>query len=448
MLFSMPIAVVLLKETTSLMTRAKPKPANLIIDVSKAGFYKPSVWANFAQGGEEKVNMFTAISQEIAELQPSYIRIDHVYDFYDVVARDESGRLTYDWSRLDEQVKGILSTGAKPFFSLSYMPEAISRSNEVDIPNNWKEWEEVVQKTVEHYSGFGGLGIRGVYYEVWNEPDLFGGFKLYGDKNYLTLYKFAAQGASNAKNVNPFKFGGPATTALYENWVRNFLMFVRDSDLRIDFYSWHRYSQDMNDFENDLRLLKDLMNEFPEYINLELLISEIGFSSENNEAYDTFLGAIHSLATVAIHDLEIDRLFSFELKDGPGHKKYWGRWGILTHESFGKPEKKPRYYSFEFLNKISGSPIAVEGQGTWVKSMARFATNRLSVLVVNYDASGKNLEAVPIRFVNLPKNNFNFKKIEFLGRETAFEPINTQANEWQTVELLKPNSAYILELDF
>src|SRR3972149_1571123 len=49
-------------------------------------------------------------------------------------------------------------------------------------------WQNLAQKTVEHVSGKAGLNLSNVYYEVWNEPDLFGGYKVYGGKNYLDLY--------------------------------------------------------------------------------------------------------------------------------------------------------------------------------------------------------------------------------------------------------------------
>ena len=66
-------------------------------------------------------------------------------------------------------------------------------------PTDWGAYQLVIQKTVEHLSK--DRGIDNVMYEVWNEPDLFGGWKTYGPKNYLTLYSYAAHGADTKNTV-------------------------------------------------------------------------------------------------------------------------------------------------------------------------------------------------------------------------------------------------------
>ena len=53
------------------------------------------------------------------------------------------------------------------------MPPALA-DNVTDEPRDWAEWQMTVKATIEHYSGTKGKNIPGVYYEVWNEPDLFG----------------------------------------------------------------------------------------------------------------------------------------------------------------------------------------------------------------------------------------------------------------------------------
>ena len=108
---------------------------------------------------------------QVAEVKTQYVRIDHIYDGFNVVNR-EDGNLKFDWTGLDRIVDKIRATGATPFLSLSYMPLAISKGDIVDEPKDWNEWALTVQRTIEYYSG--EKGIANVYYEVWNEPDLFG----------------------------------------------------------------------------------------------------------------------------------------------------------------------------------------------------------------------------------------------------------------------------------
>lgn len=446
-LFAMPITLSLLQEATSFFSKAGGENANLVVDVAQSTIAKPSVWTNFAQGGEERVNMLASVQSQVKALGATYIRLDHIYDFYDVVSRGADGNLIFSWNKLDEQINGIRAAGAIPFLSLSYMPSAISSGSDIDYPTNWVDWELLVQRTIERYSGGGALGEAGVYYEVWNEPDLFGNFKLYGNKNYLELYRHSAIGAARAQNTKTFKLGGPATTGLYENWVRDFLNFTSGNNLRVDFYSWHRYDTSLSAFDMDVQEVRVLRDEFPQYQNLELIVSETGYSSNNDTAYDGNLSAIHTLATVATLDQEIDKFFSFELKDGPGPEKYWGRWGLLTHEKYGNPTAKPRYRAIEFLNNMIGRHISVTGEGSWVRAFARSTSSGVQVLIVNYDPDGKHTEAVPVEFRNLPAQEFTYVRKNFLGRSSA-RSVNNIGGVWSTIELMDPNSAAILEISY
>lgn len=446
--FSVPVALFLVSQRTSFFGRAAGERANLVIDTSTS-FERPSyVWRNFSQGGEESNGqMIKPIIAQTKALKPEYIRIDHIFDFYDVVSRGSSGGLNYNWAKLDLVLDDILQTGAKPFISLNPMPMAITSGGDTDTPRNWNEWKEVVQKTIEHISR--DRKVSEVYYEVWNEPDLFGNWKTYGKKNYLDLYLYASRGAITARSssgVLPFKIGGPATTALYEGWFTKFIEYVQKNNLPLDFYSWHKYSLKLEDFEDDtLRArvwLDQLAVEFP---NLELIISEMGHDSNNNVGYDTNFGAIHTLASLASLDNALGRGFSFELKDGPGPQKLWGRWGLLTHEKYGVPEVKPRYRSFEFLNLMEGKRVNVIGQGSWVKSIATNNSNRLRVLMVNYDPDNKHTEAVPIEFINIENGDYTIKKTDFLGGTTERKVTATNGS-LKTIEYLSANSAIILEL--
>jgi hypothetical protein len=440
-----PLGVHLLEQETHIISRAIGKKASLFIDVGISYEEKPGVWENLAQGGEEQGRMLEPVIGRLKDLDTEYIRIDHIYDFYNVVDRDSEGRLTYNWTNLDLTVNDILASGSKPFFSLSYMPPAISKKEIVDLPSNWNDWEEVVQKTVEHYSGRDGLAIPDVYYEVWNEPDLFGNFKTYGSENYLELYLHAVRGADKAENVLAYKIGGPATTKLYKNWFNNFLGYTRSNNLRVDFYSWHLFSKHLDEYETDVRNARKWLGRFDEYKDLELIISELGHDSNNHKGYDSNFGAIHTIALSALLEGRIDKSFIFEVKDGPGAKKHWGRWGILTHEKFGVPEPKPRYWAIEFLNRVQGERVNIAGEGSWVKAFAKQEGQVTRILVVNYDPLGKHSESVPIALTNLPSREFTFRRVDFQGGEKESN-IVSQTDVWRTIEYFDPNSAVIFEI--
>lgn len=415
------VGVYLVGQRVGFWGKAAGTPANLTIDLQSSYVDSHYVWKNLAQGGEEKGNMLANVVSQVGALHPNYVRIDHVYDFYDVISKNP---LSFNWTKLDEVINTITRTGAKPFLSLTG-----------DLPINWSEWELTVQKTIEHISGT--LGINNVYYEVWNEPDLFGGFKTYGNNNYFDLYAHSIAGANRAKGVKAFKIGGPATTALYENWAKNFAKFVLTNNLRLDFYSWHKYSMNLDDFAGNAADAKKWLIESGLPVTTEFVISEIGPDSNNNPVYDNGFGAIHEIAVAAALEDNIDKMFTFEVKDGPTNK-----WGILTRDG----SVKPRYNGLLFLNNMVGNRIVVSGQGSWVKSFAKYDHKEIRVMVVNYDPVGKHSEAVPLNFINIPSKNFEFKRVLNWGdNQTKDITVATTEANWSTVELMNPNTAAVFE---
>ncbi len=433
---------------TGFINRAGGIPANLVLDVGNSFVSPADCWKNLAQGGESKNRMLATVVPDIKKLQPQYIRLDHIYDNYDVVTKDGLGHLNFNWQNLDLTVQDIIASGAKPFLSLSYMPPAISKDGRVESePASWADWQLVVQKTVEHYSGRSGMNLNSVYYEVWNEPDLFGGFKPGGEKNYLDLYFYAQSGAKSASNVNSFKIGGPATSGLYKSWIDAMLSMAQNGKIRLDFLSWHNYYSDADRYDKDVQSISSWLANYPNFQNIELIVSEMGIDSKNNPAYDGNLSAINTLSGVTSLQVNVNKCFTFEIIDGAGPDKLWGRWGMLTNEKFGAPTIKTRYYAIQFLNKMIGDRMSVTGSGSWVKSFARYDGSKIRVLVSNYAPDGHS-EVVPFKMINVPYKNFTFKRINFLGGTTSQSvTIDADVNSWETTIAFDPNTAAIFEIE-
>ena len=243
--------------------------AEIRVDAGNTLGTLPQPWRNLAQGGEEP-GAITQVTAKIKPLQVDYIRLDHIYDFYDTVKK-ENGQVQFNWTGLDAEVNAILAAGAKPLLALSYLPSGFG-ADTVAAPDNWNDWFTLVKATIEHYSG--SKKIADIYYEVWNEPDLFGSWKASGNKNYLQLYRVSAQAAAAATNVQAFKLGGPATTGAYPNWIEALLNLVDAENLRLDFISWHRYSWDNDALSSDVALINRLLEQHPRLALKEKLVTE------------------------------------------------------------------------------------------------------------------------------------------------------------------------------
>lgn len=439
------VGVSQLDKIREFLSKASGEKANLVVDTQAVIGTMPRPWRNFAQGGEAFDWRIQPISGQIAALKPNYIRIDHIYDFYNIVG-GSPGNLTFDFTKFDVILDDITATGARPFISLSYMPPAISSGDIVSPPVNWTDWQVVVQRTIEHVSGT--KGIDEVYYEVWNEPDLFGGWKYYGEKNYLNLYTYAVRGANNAHGVRRFKIGGPGITALYRNWFDALAKYTTKNNLRYDFFSWHRYNNKVDQYKNDMVDVRTWLQKFPQLDgSLELLITEWGHDSENHSGYDNSYGAAHTVAGAIEMVGVVDRAFVFEIQDGkdPAGQSYWGRWGLFTHSDAGTTAK-PRYYALKMLDKIGDLRLQLLGKGSWVKALAaRDGEQNVNVVLSNFDLYGKHAETVPLTFTNIEPGEYTLTK-EYLNGQQTSEKVATTAAKLQVSIPMPANTVSFVKL--
>ncbi len=445
LLIFMPLLLFGAQEVATILTRASGTPANIIINTTvlleplNLDFYHA-----FSQGGESTGNMLQPVVNEVKALNPKLIRIDHIYDYHHVVTKS-ADQLSFDWSDLDSEVNTILATGAKPVLVLSYMPPAIAKDgNVVNPPNNWNDWSLVVERTIEHYSGKSGMNLSGVYYEVWNEPDLaqFGSWSYGGDKNYITLYQYASSGARSAQNVNRFYLGGPATTGLYKSWITA----LAGSGARIDFLSWHTYQVDPLKYDADQQNLANWLLPYPELSLVPKLITEYGFTGDKSAGYGTTYAATHDIAVIRqLISSGLTYAFAFQPIDGP-HQQVGNGWGLITNQDNGLT-KKPRYYIYSFLDSMAGTRISLSGEGSWVTGFASTKDGVIRVLLVNFDPDGTHTETIPVTFNGLTQGETcSYRQRFFLGHDVTLSETITDTTLKENV-LMPALTSVILELN-
>lgn len=454
LLLLLPVLVNLVKTAQHYLGQAVGQPANIVVDTQTSLGPLPRIWEGLAQGGEESnPQSLKPVIPQVSALKPKYIRIDHVFDFYEVIGGQNKGRMTYNFSKLDQAVENILLMGVKPMLSLSYMPSVISSGDVTAPPSFWSDWQEVAKETIQHYSGKNEKNLTDVYYEVWNEPDLFGGWKIGQNPDYRLLYKYAVLGANETQNTNPFKIGGPGTTGAYRAWLDKFLEFVTSEKLRLDFFSWHRYNIDPEKFVEDVNYIDDWLTKHGGFYLLPKFLTEWGPESENSPHYDNNFAATHLLATVRKLLGRADLVFTFEIKDGPSPptgdgEKYWGRWGILTNEKFGVTPK-PRYKALEFLSRLSGDRLEISGEGTWVSAVAtKFVFSedvKIQLILTNFDPAETHNENVPVTISGLDSGTYRWTQNFLEGTVNNFQETATSGSISRTV-FLPANSAVIIEV--
>ena len=423
------------------LTEAGYKKAAIVIDARQTEELR-RIWAGLAQGFESDEMRLNQVSGYLRQAGVSYIRIDHVLDGYGTIKRGSDGKLCYDFSNLDRLVNDILAVGAKPFFALSYMPTAISQGDVTDKPRNWSEYAQVINWFVGHYSRDFRGGIEGVVYEVWNEPDLFGNWKTYGEKNYLELYRVTVRAAEGVRGAKPFLIGGPATTGFYPAWAED---FYRKLSVRHDFFSWHRYSYQVDDFVRDVEQAKKIIAPLTKS-SQKIFITEWGPAPERNRVYDGWLAGAHMAAVVrAMIDTPVDLMLAFEIQDGKGGSQWHGGWGMFTNESYGPVQAKPRWKVYQFLQQLKGKRLKLVGEGSFVKALATKEGETIRVLIVNYDSRGRHEEVFPMAITGLRDGSYLLKEEYLSGRKlnTRVEVVKGQLKREYA---LKANEVVLVEL--
>ncbi|MBU3935519.1 hypothetical protein KJ909_02490 [Patescibacteria group bacterium] len=440
-LLLLPLLIFSVQKIIQLQQLASDTYANIIINTQKTDGPLPrSLWANFSQGGEEASDMLAPVLSQVTALQPQYIRIDHLFDFYDVY----QGPSQFNFTKLDQVIDTILATSATPFLSLSYTPASITQNGQnASAPQDWNLWYQIVKATANRYSV--EKNIKNIYYEVWNEPDLFGSWHYQKNPSYLTLYTHTAQAVVDGAVGSQYKIGGPATTAFYKNWLIALLNHCQTQNLPLDFISFHLYSPHISDFQKDLISLDKILQDYPRYQHLEKIISESGPYSDPHSGYDNSFSALHFLSLATSLSPQNTKLFTFEIVDGPTPRSDLSSgWGLIPHPKFNS-QPKPRYQAFLFLNQLKGDQLLSSGDGSWVSSLSGKNGQTIQTLLVNYDPNGQHYEKIPLTYQYLSPGSYQLKTINFLGKTETKNLRLFYSHHTEFVSLL-PNSALILEL--
>jgi hypothetical protein len=261
-------------------------------------------------------------------------------------------------------------------------------------PRKLKEWKNLCRGLVEHLKS--RFHWTGLYYEIWNEPDLQTFWK--GSQGeYFNLYGAAAE---TIKESDPAaRVGGPAVSNVMNTWLGAFLQFVRTRHLPLDFVSWHLYSRDPAVYAYDADYVKDLLSRFHFPENVELFLTEWNASGTTNFANDAYYNAGRTAAVLSVLQAgNVARAFFFMPKEAPGPRDLYGGWGLVT----ANDSPKPSYDCLYACNRMrNGEELRVSSTDGDVGAIGVLGGETLKVLLWNY--SGRQPFGRP-RKINIRAN--------------------------------------------
>jgi Glycosyl hydrolases family 39 len=235
---------------------------------------------------------------------------------------------TIDFSQLDPFLTMLHANGVQPLLAVGYDPLPLQICNTANCwkaaPTSYAGWQIVLSRISSHYAH--DLGLSGVQYEMWNEPDIsIDGAKIFFTGNvrdYGNIYRYGVagvqQGASNAPGLRDALVGGPAI-AFDTTYITGSGMLQQP----LDFLSIHAYAN----YESQISSLRAVSNS-----SAPLYMTEYG-------SYKTF--GIKSPLSTHMGAMQFFADVSKMLNDPDVTKIYWAQWiddslGMITYSQHRK----------------------------------------------------------------------------------------------------------------
>ena len=363
-----------------------PATTSLHIDATAKGSPLPHFWEQMFGSGRASLALRDDYRKDLEAVHQatgfSYVRFHAIFD-HDVgmVRRDANGKITYNFSYIDQIYDGLLERGVKPFVELSFMPPELSSDPKalqefwyhpnIAPPKDYAEWNAMIGAFAQHLiARYGVDEVASWYFEVWNEPNIGFWAGKPPQSTYFTLYDNTVRAL---KAVNPrLRVGGPSTAQAA--WVPEFLKHTHEANVPVDFVSSHVYGDDTaaNVFKTKenipradmvCRSVDKVHKEIAAspYPHLPLIFSEYNASYANlpNVTDTVFMGPwMANTIRECAGKVEIMSYWSFSdvfEEQGVVQNPFYGGFGLIAADRI----QKPAFNAFALLHKLGDTQLAV-----------------------------------------------------------------------------------------
>jgi xylan 1,4-beta-xylosidase len=343
----------------------------------------PHFWEQMFGSGRAALTLRESYREDLRAVKMicdfRYVRFHAIlHDELGVYNEDEHGEPVYNFAYVDQIYDGLLKNGVRPFVEISFMPKKLAFNPDalhpfwykqnVSPPKSMERWDGLMTHLAQHLVDRYGIDeVASWYFEVWNEPNIDFWNGIPRDDSYYDLY---AHTARDLKQVSPrLRVGGPATAAAH--WVPEFLKYVADNHVPIDFVSTHGYADDSvkdmfgtnEDIPEDERVCRAIAKVRGEIKASAMPSLPLFWTEWNvqglNESRDTIFVGPALANTVRQCDGTVDMLSFWTFSDvfeegGPIAKPFEGQFGLRAKGGINKPS----YYGYALLHQLGEQRLA------------------------------------------------------------------------------------------
>ena len=301
-------------------------------------------------------------------------RVIDIPQIFPDAGADPEDPACYDFERTDVYIQAIVDAGAKIIWRLGANIEHTQKKYYAHPPKDYARWAKVCIGVIKHYNQGWANGFRHDirYWEIWNEPDLGptwdvgcpGGYTWSGTfKQYADLYATAAKAI---KAFDPaLNVGGYAAAFPKGDLVPQFLAFCRESQVPLDFFSWHTYSNDPQVVAENARTVREQLDRHgyektESHLN-EWNLKHEGFfakgleavKKEHFERYKSEVGASFAASVFTLlQDASVDVANYYDTQP-------WSPWCGLF-DMYGVPQKT--FHAFKAFHMMLDYPDRVQAE--------------------------------------------------------------------------------------
>lgn len=209
---------------------------------------------------------------------------------------------SYDFRITDEYLKAIKACGTDIIYRLGVSIEnevepGIMPPTYIDPPRDFSKWAQICAGIIRHYNeGWAnGYHMNIQYWEIWNEPE--SGAMWTGTRE--EFYELYATAACYLKKEFPnVKIGGFGSIGFYPctrmdqpgfcdepyisliDCIQDFLMYIKKRNAPLDFFSWHLYSDNPQEYAIHAKAARKTLDAFG-FTETESILDEWNFQSPN-----------------------------------------------------------------------------------------------------------------------------------------------------------------------
>jgi xylan 1,4-beta-xylosidase len=447
LIFLLIFAATAAAQTTAPSRRLPKIPVvNLSIDAnSDAGPLE--TWRHtLGHGGINTNPLSPRVIQGAKAIHPRLIRI-FIQEFFNIYP--DHGK--YDWSRLDRYMDSFAATGAKVVAAITIKPKPLYPQIDQKIwrPSNVEEWQQVIAALVKRYSIDKPIVT---YWEIGNETDIGenGGcpYLITDPADYVQFYKLTIDPI--LKTFPDAKVGGTAVANAGGNYLPQFIDHCLKEKLRLDFISWHLYSDNPDAHGGLVTKYKKLLEPFGQK-RPEMLVTEWSKNfdpiSVQELAMDPRRAAIVASSIIAMTDAGLDWSFYYHLADQHARidefKPFFANPDIMYHHwnevphRFGlfgvNGEVRPQYFVYQMFSRMAGTRIKASADVKDIRLLASRDEKTISIFASNFSMQDSTDHLAKIRLTGLEPGDskLTIYRIDrsHSGSDEKLEMLLTEARE-------------------